>query len=185
MASESPQHSPRSAVPQPSAERLVPVAGHPMVVGIEPGMSDLVVRTAFVWAQAGGAALYFGYADPTRVVVEEHPDGSVTHTGIDPDIPGESWREREEQLRRLLTELCDGSGVSWQFRYLAGRADRALTHLARAVDACAIFVGASQRGRRDALGFLRNSVGTHLAHHQHRPVLMVPVSVVDWKESLL
>ena len=31
-----------------------------------------------------------------------------------------------------------GSAVSWRFRYLAGRPDRALTHLARAVDAATV-----------------------------------------------
>lgn len=185
MAPERQRQSPGSGVPQPSVDRLVPAAGHPLVVGIEPGTSELVVHTALAWARAVGVGLYFAFADPARVVVEEHPDGAVTHTGIDPDVPGDSWHERDEQLRELLTRLCAGSGVSWQFRYLAGRCDRALTHLARAVDASAIVVGAKSRGRRDPLGFLRSSVGAQLAHHQHRPVLMVPVAVVDWKEPLL
>jgi hypothetical protein len=30
--------------------------------------------------------------------------------------------------------------------------------------------------------FFEGSVAVHLAHHQHRPVLTVPLNVVDWKE---
>lgn len=160
--------------------------GHPFVVGIEPGTTELVVHTALEWANAMANELYIAYVDPSRVPVEEHPDGTVTHTEIDPDVPDDSWHDRERQLQAFLEQLCAESDVRWQFRYLAGRPDRALTHLARAVEAAAIIVGAKARGRRhDALNFLRTSVGAQLAHHQHRPVLVVPVAVVDWKEPLL
>lgn len=30
---------------------------------------------------------------------------------------------------------------------------------------------------------LQGSVAVHLAHHQHRPVITVPLSVVDWKDT--
>lgn len=164
---------------------MVPLAGHPLVVGTEPGTSELVVLTALAWAKTLGSALYIGYADPSRVTVEEHPDGTVTHTEIDPDVPDDSWQERDSQLRGVLETLLAGSGVDWQFRYLAGRPDRALTHLVRAVDAAAIVVGAKGHAGPSLRELLRTSVGMHLVHHQHRPVLMVPISVVDWKEPLL
>ena len=32
---------------------------------------------------------------------------------------------------------------------------------------------------------LSGTVGFHLAHHQHRPVLAVPTEVVDWKTPLV
>lgn len=63
-------------VPQPSVERMVPVSGHPLVVGVVPGQDELVALTAADWARGlGGVPLYFAYADPERVVDAEFPDG--------------------------------------------------------------------------------------------------------------
>jgi nucleotide-binding universal stress UspA family protein len=74
--------------------------------------------------------------------------------------------------------------VPWAFRYLAGRPDRALTHLARAVDASAFVIGTRAPGpgsrMREAM---EGSVAVRLTHHQHRPVLIVPLEVIDWKAS--
>ncbi|KON73300.1 hypothetical protein M768_10190 [Cellulosimicrobium cellulans F16] len=73
--------------------------------------------------------------------------------------------------------------MAWELRYLAGRPDRALTHLARAVDAAVLVVGTRAPGSTAHLRELvEGSVAAHLAHHQHRPVLTVPLAVVDWKE---
>lgn len=164
-------------VPQPAPERIVEVPGHPLVVGIGPRHAALVAQTAAAWAQATGAPLYFAYADPSRVVEEEFSDGTVRHVGIDPDGEDDGWRRTELQLRAWLDGL--DLPVTWEFRYLAGRADRALTHLARAVDACGIMVGA-RRPVSARFGSQR-SVGQSLARHQHRPVLLIPLEVVDWK----
>ena len=171
-----------SSVPQPSADRIVPFTGHPLVVGLAPGRSDLVVLTALSWAEALGVGIYFAYVDSTRTVIEELPGGEVRHMDIDPDIADDTWRDRDAELRRHLGELCAGRQVPWEFRYLAGRADRALTHLARAVDASAFVVGAHDVGNRvRARDFLDRSLSVRLSHHQHRPVLVVPVAVVDWR----
>ena len=77
------------------------------------------------------------------------------------------------------------SAVSWRFRYLAGRPDRALTHLARAVDAAVLVVGthAPEHGAK-VREFLDGALALKLAQHQHRPVLAVPLSVVDWKAPM-
>ena len=170
-------------VPQPSVERMVPVPGHPMVVGVVPGQDELVARTAAAWAAAlGGVTLHFGYADPERVVEEEYPDGTVRHSDLDPDRVDDSWQERDQRIRDFLGKALAGHDGPWQFHYLAGRPDRALTHLARAVDASAIIVGARHPSRAERLReFLAESVALGLSRHQHRPVLIVPVAVVDWK----
>ena len=171
-------------VPQPSTSRMVPVAGHPLVVGIVPGQPELVALTAAEWARSAGASsLYFAYADASRYVREEHPDGSVWHEDIDPDSADpDQWRERQREIEAFLGEVLAGSDIPWHLRYLAGRADRALTHLARAVDAAGFVVGTRAPGAgarmREALG---GSVAVRLTHHQHRPVLVVPLQVVDWK----
>ncbi len=180
--------SPRHLPPQPHISRLTPFTGHPAVVGIVPDQPELVALTALSWAQGNGnAPLYFAYADPMRYVVEELPDGSVRHGDVDPDVGDDSWERHAAAMRAFLAERLDGSGVPWHFHYLAGRPDRALTHLARAVDACVIIVGTkvAHDGVRTTLReLLESSVSVRLSHHQHRPVLTVPLSVVDWKAQL-
>ncbi|WP_300081207.1 universal stress protein [Propioniciclava sp.] len=163
---------------------MTPFAGHPIVVGVTPDQPELVVRTAAAWASALGVPVWFAYADPTRLLVRELADGTVQHEDLSPDAADDSWRDREGALRARLADLMGSSGVPWEFRYLAGRPDRALTHLARLVDAAAIVVG-TKTGRGPGLHeLLEGAVGQHLAHHQHRPVLLVPLAVVDWKTPL-
>lgn len=170
-------------VPQPSRERMVPVPGHPFVVGVVPRQSELVVLTAAAWAHAvGDVPLYFAYVDRSRIVEQEFPDGTVRHADLDPDAADDGWRRREEEIRAHLTRTLADHPGPWEFRYLAGRPDRALTHLARAVDASAIVVGARHPATGERLReFFEESVALHLSRHQHRPVLIVPVAVVDWK----
>lgn len=172
--------------PQPHPTRMTPFAGHPIVVGVTPEQPELVTLTAAELARGLGVPIFFGYADPGRVVEREFPDGRVQHADLDPDLSDdEQWRRREAQLIAALTSTMDGGAVEWELRYLAGRADRALTHLARAVDAAVIVVGTHRPGGGGRMHeLLQGSVGTHLAHHQHRPVLVVPTEVVDWKTPL-
>ncbi len=171
--------------PQPATERITPFAGHPLVVGVVPELPDLVALTAVSAAQATGAtAMYFAYSDPSRTVREELPDGTVIHESIDPDGLDDQWQRVEQQIVDHLSHLLSTTEVPWEFRYLAGRPDRALTHLARAVDAAAIVVGT--KAPRHDMGLrqlFEGSVALHLSHHQHRPVITVPLSVVDWKET--
>lgn len=172
-------------VPQPSPDRLTQFSGHPFVVGIAPGQPELVALTAASLARAGNSKLYFGYVDPARYCQAEFPDGTVRHAAIDPDPIDESWRDRQTEITTFLARVLADTGVDWEFRYLAGRTDRALTHLARAVDAAAIVVGTHHPGAAARLReFLEGSVAVHLFSHQHRPVLVVPLSVVDWKTAL-
>ncbi len=167
-------------VPQPSLDRLVDPTAHPLVVGVVPGQDPLVVRTAAAWAVAlGGVELHLAYADATRYVVEERPDGSLTHAPVDPDGLDDVWTQVRDALTQEATAALGGTDARWRLHYTAGRPDRALTHLARAVDAAAIVVG-SRAGRLREI--VEGSVAVHLAHHQHRPVLTVPLSVVDWKD---
>lgn len=129
--------------------------------------------------------LYFAYVDSSRFTVEEHPDGTVRHAEIDPDVVDDSWIGRKQQIEESLSEVLGHGGVPWELRYLAGRADRALTHLARAVDAAAFVVGTRAPGPGARLReVVDGSVAVRLARHQHRPVLVVPLSVVDWETPL-
>jgi len=178
-------HRSMTRPPQPDPSRLTPFAGHPGVVGIVPGQPELVALTAVAWAKATGGELYFAYVDPHRYVTEERPDGSVAHADIDPDLDPDDWQTRSREMQAYLRHVVGPTGVPWHFRYLAGRPDRALTHLARAVDAAVIVVGTRPPGMRERLrSFLSASVSAHLSHHQHRPVLVVPLDVVDWKDQI-
>lgn len=172
-------------VPQPGPERMVPAAGHPFILGVVPGQPALVALTAASWAAAAGAShLFCAYADESRFAVEELADGRVRHAPVDPDGLGEDWRQRERGLEEHLGRVLAASRVPWSVRYLAGRPDRALTHLARAVDAAVFVIGARSPGRRARLReVVEGSVALRLAHHQHRPVLVVPVQVVDWAQD--
>jgi nucleotide-binding universal stress UspA family protein len=175
-------------VPQPSPDRMAPVPGAPLVVGVSPGQPELVALTAAAWSdalgreEAGAVPLYFGYADPDRVVEDEFADGSVRHVDLDPDRADDSWQDRELRIREFLGRTLASHAGPWEFRYLAGRPDRALTHLARAVGASAIVVGARHPSAAERLReFFAESVALHLTRHQHRPVIIVPLAVVDWR----
>lgn len=174
----------RTPVPQPGIDRMTPFAEHPVVVGVVPGQHDLVALTAMAWARAAGAPIvYFAFADTSRYVVEEHADGYVLHAPIDPDVTDDAWHDVERGLRDQLAGVLGAQPVPWEVRYLAGRPDRALTHLARAVDAAVIVVGTRASGNISRVRELvEGSVAMHLAHHQHRPVLTVPLAVVHWRE---
>jgi nucleotide-binding universal stress UspA family protein len=172
-------------VPQPSADRIVDPRRHPLVVGLVPGQPELVLRTAARWARILGAELYCAYADPSRFAVEEFPDGTVRHAAVDPDSVDDSWAVREQGIEDFASTVLRDEGVDWHVRYLAGRPDRALTHLARAVDASAFVVGTRPPGVGARVReFLEGSVAVRLSHHQHRPVLVVPLEVVDWKVTV-
>ncbi len=172
--------------PQPDPSRITPFAGHPIVVGVSFGQPEVVMWTAVELARALGVRLYFAYADPGRVVERELPHGRVQHADLNPDlVDDERWRQRDSALQGILARSLKDTQVAWEFRYLAGRADRALTHLARAVDAGLIVVGTRRPGGGGRMHeLLQGSVGEHLSHHQHRPVLVVPTEVVDWKTPL-
>ena len=167
--------------PQPAPSRMTEFQGHPLVVAVTEKPEPLVVLTAASLARATGAdGLYFAFADPSRYVDEELPDGTVRHHSIDSDLGDELWPDRERRIIHWVSEAMSGSETPWHFRYLAGRADRALTHLARAVDAAAFVVGTQTRPHRRARDFVSQSLSMQLAHRQHRPVLTVPLVVVDW-----
>lgn len=167
--------------PQPHPSRITDFSGHPLVVAVMPDQPAIVALTAVNLARAIEApALYFAYVDTSRYADEEYPDGTVRHLSIDPDLD-EDWPAREAELGRLVGEWMDGADFPWHFRYLAGRADRALTHLARAVDAAAFVVGTHVGHHHRIADFVNGSLSMQLSHRQHRPVVVVPIRVVDWE----
>lgn len=173
------------SVPQPGLERLVDFRSGPVVAGFAPSQHSLVAVTAARLAAAlGDDVVHLAFVDTNRYAVEEFPDGTVRHAPIDPDAEAHDWRETRDQLEARAEKALAGTGVGWKLWYLAGRPDRSITHLARVLDASVIVVGSrSYRAGRRFRELAEGSVSNHLAHHQHRPVLTVPIEVVDWKDE--
>ena len=172
-------------VPQPAPERMTPFGGSAIVAAVRPGADPLVVLTAADLARVTGGTIYFGYVDQQRYVAREFADGTVQHNDINPDSADDTWRLKEARMRAELSTLLADAGIRWEFRYLAGRPDRSLTHLARAVDAAVIVVGNRAPAHNAKVReFLDGTLALKLAQHQHRPVLAVPLTVVDWKAPM-
>lgn len=167
--------------PQPDPSRLTPFAGNAVVVAITPRQPPLVLLTAAALAEAVGGPLYCAYVDIARYTDEEYPDGTVRHLPLNPDTADDSWARVEQDLTARIEQTLAGRNLEWHFRYLAGRVDRSLTHLARHVNAATIVVGTHNRHTHRVSEFVSGALGVQLSHRQHRPVLVVPLAVVDWR----
>ncbi|WP_246149977.1 universal stress protein [Agromyces intestinalis] len=159
-----------------------------VVVGVTSHQPDVVVRQAASLAAALHARLVCAAVDPGHYVVEEHPDGSVHSLAVDPDAgdlePADGALFDPDLLSRLHA-LLDPLDLTWEPRALAGDPTRALAHLAEAIDAAMIVVGTREPGVRGTLReFFSGSVAAHLAHRQHRPVLVVPIAPVGFADDV-
>lgn len=149
----------------------------PVLAGVIPGQPPAVIRHAASLALSMGVELLCAYADVTTYMVEEEPDGSVESMPIDPDGIDDDAEDIAASLRARISSELDGSGVRWSFRALAGEPAHALRHLAETAHASVIVVGTREPGIGHRLEeLLTGSVAVHLAHHQHRPVLVVPLN---------
>jgi nucleotide-binding universal stress UspA family protein len=166
-----------------------------LVVGVIPGQPDAVATHAAALAAQLGARLVCATVQAGRYVVDERPDGGIRSAPVDPDLveaepgPGEPGADgvdrMDPQLEERLHAVLDPTGVPWETRALAGDPARALAHLAETLDAMMIVVGTHERGLRGGLHELFNgSVAAHLAHRQHRPVVVIPLSPVGLDAAL-
>ncbi|HWU48181.1 MAG TPA: universal stress protein [Humibacter sp.] len=156
-------------------------SGHARVilVGVEGGRPDTVLLSAAELARDLGCELVCAHVDLGRYTVEENPDGSVHSLPIDPDLPELDDDGFDPQLAAQIERVLAPTGVRWSVRSLAGEPARALAHLANSLNARLIVVGTHEAGvRRGMREFFRSSVAVHLAHRQHRPVLVIPLSPV-------
>jgi nucleotide-binding universal stress UspA family protein len=151
-----------------------------IVVAVVPKQSDAVLLEAAALARDLGSELICAHVNVGRYPVEERPDGTIVSLPFDPDVPdlGDEVFDRElaGHIRDVLTE----SNVRYTLRALAGDPARALGHLAEVTDARLIVVGTHHPGLRRGLHeFFEGSVAVHLAHRQHRPVVVIPLSPVS------
>jgi nucleotide-binding universal stress UspA family protein len=167
-----------------------PENGSSIVVGVVRGQPDEVLVQAAILARKFNATLICASVDMTRYTVEELPDGSVTAFPLDPDAAEVLHEEFDQELADRIQRVLEHEGVTWSLRALAGEPARELSHLAEHVDAALIVVGTRHEGFRGSVReFFSGSVAVHLAHRQHRPVVVIPLSPIPrgtnlpWEES--
>jgi len=131
--------------------------------------------------------------EPAKPSGGEEPSGPSSV----PSVPSEPTASEEPpgpepvegkfdpRLEARLASILDGTGVDWSTRTLVGDPAEALGRLANSLDAAMIVVGTRRAG---VLGTLRElfegSVAAHLAHRQHRPVVVIPLDPVPIETTL-
>lgn len=156
-----------------------------VIVGVMPGQPDAVVLEAAVFAAHFQAELVCATVEPGRYVVDEFADGTIVSLPVDPDLLDLDEEGFSVALRAQLTTLLDGRNLVWSTRAVAGDPARALAHLADTLDAAMIVVGTRERGMRASMQeFFGGSVAVHLAHRQHRPIVVVPLAPVAFRDEL-
>lgn len=157
----------------------------PVVVGVTSGQPDAVVLAASEFATQFGAELICASVDPSRYMLEELPDGSMTSASFDPDSFEQAAADFDPGLRAQIERVLKGRRVTWSTRTLAGEPARALGHLAGTVRAVMIIVGSREPSMRHTLrSFFSGSVAVRLAHGQQRPVVIIPLNPVPFGSEL-
>ena len=150
-----------------------------IVVAVEPAQPDAVLQQACALATDLGCDLICASVDLGRYPVEERPDGTIVSLPFDPDLPELGEQEFDPELAAHITAVLAQENVTYTLCGLAGDPARALGHLAETVNARLIVVGTHRPGiRRGMHNFFNGSVAVHLAHRQHRPIVVVPLAPV-------
>ena len=141
-----------------------------VVVGVYPGQADGVVLQAAVFAARFDAELVCAWADPGHHDSATPPPEAAT---FDP------------YLGAHLARILGGLAIQWSTRRLSGDPARALGQLAESLRAVMIVVGTRHASVRSSLQELfAGSVAMNLAHHQHRPVVVVPLAPASFDNAL-
>jgi nucleotide-binding universal stress UspA family protein len=156
----------------------------PLVVGVLPGQSPEVLQTAAALAGKLAAPLLCAYVDEASYLVEWDPARSAHRLSLHPDTDTAEIRAVTKELRSAIGAVCDGLGIDWSLRILAGDPARALGRLAADTDAGMIIVGTPEPGLGHRItAALNGSIAAWLSHHQEHPILIVPVraAVRGWE----
>lgn len=150
-----------------------------VIVGVVPGQPASVVTEAARFAEAFDAELICAWVDASRYMVAGDRAESVTATSFDPDLVDEVVESFSPTLEAEIIASLDESPVRWSARALAGGPYHELAQLADEIGAVMIVVGTRKAGFRGTIHeFFSGSVAVQLAHHQHRPVVVIPVDPV-------
>lgn len=166
-----------------------------VVVGVYPGQSDGVVLQAAIFAARFDAELVCAWVDPGRHPRADHADDPsappAAMAGIDPlsyaPVPaGHLSTPAAEPFNPYLTahleRILGGHEIEWSTRLLSGDPAQALGQLAESLHATMIVLGTRDGTVRGSLQeFFGGSIAMNLAHHQRRPVVVVPVAPVSFE----
>lgn len=156
-----------------------------LLVGVVPGQSEVVPRVAVALADDLSAELVFAFVDP-GLYLEREPGGGSHLASIDPDLTGDENAARVQAMDDHLRTLLAGQQVAWRVEHLGGDPGRELARLADRVDARLVVVGTRQPGWRGRMAeYFAGSVAVQLAHHQSRPVVVVPAAAVGFDQPAL
>lgn len=156
-----------------------------ILVAVVAGQPVVVLEQAVRLADDLDLPLVCATVDPNRYLVSSYVDGTVVALPYDPDLPEAEEQEFDAELEDRIRALLADRGVPYSLRQLAGDPAWALTRLADELDARYIVVGTREAGLRGSLReFFNGSVAVHLAHRQHRPVIVVPLAPVPGAEAL-
>ncbi len=150
--------------------------GGPILAGVIPGQPTAVVVRAAELAARLGVGLVCAYVD-TSTYEDVRDDETRVLLPIDPDGDYDYIEKTAREMQSHLAQALQGSGVDWSFRYLPGEPARGLAEAADTLDAMMIVVGTREPGLAHRLEeIMAGSVAVHLAYHQTRPVLIVPLN---------
>lgn len=156
-----------------------------ILVAVVPGQPVTVLEQSLRLADDLGVPLVCANVDPNRYLVSSFVDGTVVALPYDPDLPEVEDETFDPELEAHIRSVLDGTGVRYELKQLAGDPSWALTKLAEEVDARYIVVGTREAGLRGSIReFFNGSVAVHLAHRQHRPVIVVPLAPVPGEGAL-
>lgn len=145
-----------------------------IVVGVLPGQVRDVFTVAAAFAARFALPLICVTVDPSLLDTGTRADGSEIIESLDPDAADATLHPLEDEDVALARQLAASHAVTVEFLTCVGDPARALAATAEERGAAAIVVG-TQTGRRRVAEFLTGSIATRLAHHQHRPVVVVPI----------
>lgn len=147
-----------------------------IVVGVVPDQPVDVLLTAADFARRFGADLLCVRVESASITAGG-VDGTWVSVPVDPRIEEEFRVALDVQLREQVTEALKGRELTWSSRAVMGVPSLELSAIADEVDAAMIVLGTREPGIRGTLHELVNgSVAAQLAHRQHRPVVVVPLS---------
>ena len=156
-----------------------------VLVAVVPGQPTAVLDQAARLADDLDLPLVCANVDPNRYLVSNYVDGTVVALPYDPDLPEVEEETFDSELASDIRQVMDGRGVPYTLKQLAGDPAWALARLADEMDARYIVVGSREAGLRGSLReFFNGSVAVHLAHRQHRPVIVVPLAPVGGSQAL-
>lgn len=147
----------------------------PVVVGVLPGQHPEVLQTAASLAERLAVPMICAYVDEASYLVEWDPVRSAHRLSLHPGTDDDKIRAVTQELGSTIEAACEGLGIEWTLRTLAGDPARAIGRLAVESDAAMIIVGTPERGLGHRItAALNGSVATWLSHHQEHPILIVP-----------